>query len=513
MNYIRDHCRTKDNPIPENRTINSLNNKQIALTREIMDAFVKKEGRRPRILITGMELKDNDRTRERIASFISELGFDVDVSLIKQTPHEIARMAVENDVHLICISSSGNVDPTLVLQLTDALKDERGEEIRIIVGGEIPLEDHNSLHHAGAAGVFNINRMVVDFAKWISQVEIGKEVCEDAQYYIKGVINQDRCIIARAISLIESSLTAHQEIAKSIIHALLPRTGNAIRIGISGVPGVGKSTFIESFAMKLIEQEGYRVAVLAVDPSSSRSGGSIMGDKTRMERLSMEPGVFIRPSPSRDALGGVAEKTKEATVVCEAAGFDVIIVETVGVGQSETRVASMVDFFLVMLLAGAGDEIQGIKKGVLELADAIAINKADGDNIERVRKAKEEYQSALCLLYPSSPVWSAPVLTCSALTMAGIDKIWETILDHREKLKAAGELDAKRKKQAVAWMWDLVERGLRDRFYKNPEIIKQLPKIIEDVKEGKKGSSAAAFELLYLNSIEFDKHLRLPNTP
>ena len=511
MNYIRGYCKTADKHIPENCTSSCLNNKKIALARKIMDEFVRKEGRRPRILVTGMELKGNDRTREWIASSISELGFDVDISLIKQTPHEIARMAVENDVHLICISSPGNIDSTLVLHLTDALKGERREEIQTIVVGEIPPEDYNSLLHAGVAGIFNINGLVVDFTKWISQVEVRKEVCEDGQYYIKGVIEQDRRIIARAISLIESSLTSHQEIAKAIIHELLPRTGRAIRIGISGVPGVGKSTFIESFGMKLVEK-GYSVAVLAVDPSSSRSGGSIMGDKTRMQMLSTEPGVFIRQSPSRDTLGGVAKKTKEAMIVCEAAGFDIIIVETVGVGQSETHVSSMVDFFLVMLLAGAGDEIQGIKKGVLELADAIVINKEDGDNIEKVRKAKEDYQSALCLLYPSSPVWSAPVLTCSALTMVGIDRIWETILDHREKFEAAGELEAKRKKQALAWMWDLVEQGLRDRFYRNPEIKKQLPKIIEDVKEGKLGSSAAAFELLSLNSIEFDKHFRLPNT-
>lgn len=505
MNDIREHSGTADKPTPGNCASNSLQSKQIALTRKITDKFARKEGRRPRTLVTGMGLKGNDRTTERVASLISELGFDVDISLIKQTPHEIARMAVENDVHLICISTPGDLDSTLVVRLTDALKAERGEEILIIVGGEIPPEDHDSLYHAGAAGVFNTNRLFVDFANWIGQVEIGMEISKDGEYYIKGILEQDRRIIAKAISLMESSLTAHQKIAKAVIDALLPRTGKALRIGISGVPGAGKSTFIESFGMQLIEQ-GYRVAVLAVDPSSSRSSGSIMGDKTRMERLSLEPGVFIRPSPSGDTLGGVARKTREAMVVCEAAGFDVIIVETVGVGQSETRVASMVDFFLVMLLAGAGDEIQGIKKGVLEHADAIAINKADGDNIEKVRKAQKDYQSALGLLHPSSPVWSVPVLTCSALTMVGIDKIWKTILDYREKLEAAGELDAKRKKQALAWMWDLIEQGLRDRFYKNPDIKKLLPKIIKDVKKGKMVSSAAALEMLSLNSIEHDKH-------
>jgi LAO/AO transport system kinase len=324
------------------------------------------------------------------------------------------------------------------------------------------------------------------------------EIFEDRQYYVKGILDQDRRIISKAITLIESSLPAHQETARAVIDALLPHSSNVLRIGITGVPGVGKSTFIESFGMTLIEQ-GHRVVVLAVDPSSSRSGGSIMGDKTRMERLSVEPGVFIRPSPSGGTLGGVARKTRETMIVCAAAGYDVVIVETVGVGQSETTVASMVDFFLVMLLAGAGDEIQGIKKGIIELADAIAINKADGDNIAKAREAKNDYQSALNILSPSLPFWLPPVLTCSALTMDGIDKIWKIILDHREKLEAAGELDVRRRKQALAWMWDLVEEGLEDRFYQNPDVKKLLPKIIKEVKKGKKVSSAAAHELLFLN--------------
>jgi LAO/AO transport system kinase len=256
--------------------------------------------------------------------------------------------------------------------------------------------------------------------------------------------------------------------------------------------------------MQLVNQ-GHRVAVLAVDPSSSKSGGSIMGDKTRMEKLSLESQAFIRPSPSGGTLGGVARRTRETIIVCEAAGFDVLIVETVGVGQSETTVASMVDFFLVLMLAGAGDELQGIKKGVLELADAIAINKADGNNIENTKKAKIEYEKALSLLTPSSKTWSPPVLTCSAVTMDGIDEIWQTILDHRKKIEASGELAEKRSKQALDWMWALVEEGLIDRFYKNSKVKKSLPKIVKSVKKGKTGPTVAAHKLLYLHDQSFSE--------
>jgi LAO/AO transport system kinase len=317
----------------------------------------------------------------------------------------------------------------------------------------------------------------------------------DIQDFISGVLANNRRIIAKTITLIESSLPAHQTKANTIIDALLPHAGRSVRIGISGVPGVGKSTYIESFGLHLVNQ-GHRVAVLAVDPSSSQSGGSIMGDKTRMEKLSLEPQAFIRPSPSGGTLGGVARKTRETMIVCEAAGFDVIIVETVGVGQSETTVASMVDFFLVLMLAGAGDELQGIKKGILELADAIAINKADGNNIEHAREAKEAYSKALELLRPSSKAWSPPVLTCSAIHMEGIDEIWQTILDHRRKLEASGELATKRKKQALDWMWALVEDSLRTRFYNNPDVKNALPKIIEAVESQTIAPTAAAHQLL-----------------
>ncbi len=317
----------------------------------------------------------------------------------------------------------------------------------------------------------------------------------ETQDYIDGVLTQNRRIVAKTITLIESSLAAHQEKAKTIVDALLPYAGQAVRIGITGVPGVGKSTYIESFGLQLVKQ-GHRVAVLAVDPSSSKSGGSIMGDKTRMERLSLEQHAFIRPSPSSGTLGGVARRTRETMIVCEAAGFDIIIVETVGVGQSETTVASMVDFFLVLMLAGAGDELQGIKKGVLELADAIAINKADGNNIEHAKKAKIEYEKALNLLTPSSKIWSPPVLTCSAVTLDGIDKIWQTILDHRKKLESSGELADKRRRQALDWLWALVEEGLRERFYRNSDVEKSLAEIVAAVEKGETAPTAAAQQLL-----------------
>ena len=239
------------------------------------------------------------------------------------------------------------------------------------------------------------------------------------------------------------------------------------------------------------------MAVLAVDPSSARSGGSVMADKTRMERLSQRPEAFIRPSPSGGTLGGVARKTRETMLVCEAAGFDVVIVETVGVGQSETAVASMVDFFLVLLLAGAGDELQGIKKGILELADALAVNKADGDNRVRAERAAKVYELALHLLQPNSPQWSPPVLTCSALEMNGVEAIWDTVLRHRAVFGPSGELEERRRQQAVAWMWSLVEEGLKDRFARQPDVRRQLPRILHEVERGSLAPTAAADRLLF----------------
>ena len=321
-------------------------------------------------------------------------------------------------------------------------------------------------------------------------------ISDDPQSYIQGVLARDRRVLAKTITLIESSLPAHQEMARKIIDRLMPYAGKAVRLGITGVPGVGKSTFIESLGTMLV-RKGHQVAVLAVDPSSKRSGGSVLADKTRMEKLAVEKNAFIRPSPSGDTLGGVARKTRETMMMCEAAGFDVMIVETVGVGQSETAVASMADFFLVLMIAGAGDELQGIKKGILELADAVVVNKADRDNIEKTEFARKQYESALRFLAPSSPTWTPPVMTCSALEMIGIEKIWEIVLDHRKKLLATGELEANRKRQAVDWLWSLIKEGLKERFYQNPDVKKILPKITKEVENGTIASALAANRLLF----------------
>lgn len=302
----------------------------------------------------------------------------------------------------------------------------------------------------------------------------------DPQHYIQGVLNGDRRTLAKAITLVESSLPSDEETARQILDALLPYTGDALRLGVTGLPGAGKSTFIESFGT-LLTQRGYRVAVLAVDPSSPKTGGSILADKTRMEKLSANENAFIRPSPSGKTLGGVARKTRETMLLCEAAGFNATIIETVGVGQSEVTVASMVDFFLVLMIAGGGDELQGIKKGVLELADAVAINKADGDNIERAKMARRQYETAFHLLSPPYRNWSPPVVTCSALTMDGLENILEIILEHRKRLTASGDLESKRREQAAEWLRFMVREGVQEWFYQSPaaDVMAQTLKQVE----------------------------------
>src|SRR5439155_1645655 len=267
-----------------------------------------------------------------------------------------------------------------------------------------------------------------------------------------------RRALAKAITLVESTRADHQRAAQRLLELLLPGTGRAARVGVSGVPGVGKSTFIEAFGLHLIGL-GKKVAVLAIDPSSALSGGSILGDKTRMPRLAAAPEAFIRPSPSAGSLGGVTRRTREALLVCEAAGYDAVLVETVGVGQSEFAVASMVDFFLVLMLAGAGDELQGIKKGILELADALAINKADGENVRPAEQAAAQYRSALRLFRHTSPGWDPPVVTVSALERRGMDEVWSIIEDHRTRLGASGELERKRREQQRSWFWTMVDDG------------------------------------------------------
>src|SRR5438477_1844503 len=272
----------------------------------------------------------------------------------------------------------------------------------------------------------------------------------------RGIRARERAVIARAITLIESRRSDHQKAARRLVQELLPLTGKAIRVGITGAPGVGKSTTIDALGV-LLTGRGHKVAVLAVDPSSSRSGGSILADKTRMPRLGNDPNAFVRPSPASGTLGGVAAKTRESLLICEAAGYDVVLVETIGTGQSETMVADMTDFFLVLMLPGAGDELQGLKKGIVELADMIAINKADGDNIKRAKAAAAEYRAALHILTPRSSNWSPPVVTYSALTGDGIAELWGAVLDHRGRLTAGGELAERRREQQVKWMWAMLE--------------------------------------------------------
>jgi GTPase len=291
-----------------------------------------------------------------------------------------------------------------------------------------------------------------------------------------------RAALARAITLIESRRGDHQAAARELVQALLPDTGKAVRVGITGSPGVGKSTTIDVLGMMLIER-GHRIAVLAVDPSSARSGGSILGDKTRMARLSAADAAFIRPSPASGTLGGVAAKTREAMLLCEAAGFDVMLVETVGIGQSETAVCDMTDFFLALMLPGAGDELQGIKKGLVELADMIAVNKADGDNVKRANLAAAEYRGALHILTPRSEHWQVPVETYSALTGTGIAQLWQKILDHRTAMNASGEFAARRRQQQVKWMYTMLEQRLMARLRADPAIrarVKQTEALVAD---------------------------------
>jgi LAO/AO transport system kinase len=306
-----------------------------------------------------------------------------------------------------------------------------------------------------------------------------------------------RRALAKAITLVESTRADHREEAQRLLNVLLPHTGTAARVGITGVPGVGKSTFIEAFGLHLIGL-GKRVAVLAVDPSSARSGGSILGDKTRMARLSVAPEAFIRPSPSGGSLGGVTRRTREAMLVCEAAGYDVVIVETVGVGQSEVAVASMVDFFLVLMLPGAGDELQGIKKGIIEIADALAVNKCDGDNVARATRAAAEYRAALRLFRHTSANWDPPVLTVSALESRGMDEVWASVVAHREKLEASGELGRKRREQQQAWLWAMLRDGLEGHFLARADVRRLLPELEAAVGDGRMTATAAAGRLLEL---------------
>jgi LAO/AO transport system kinase len=304
----------------------------------------------------------------------------------------------------------------------------------------------------------------------------------------------DRAQLARAITLIESRRADHREAARQLVQTLLPHTGGAMRVGITGTPGVGKSTTIDALGSFLTRQ-GRKVAVLAVDPSSTRSGGSILADKTRMPRLAADANAFVRPSPSAGTLGGVAAKTREAMLLCEAAGYDVVLVETIGTGQSETAVADMSDFFLVLMLPGAGDELQGLKKGVIELADMLAVNKADGDNIARAKAAAAEYLAALHIIGAGSELWTPPVMTFSALTGDGITELWARICEQRERMNAAGALAARRRTQQVKWMWAMLEERMMSRLKSNPSLRARLPKLEAAVAEGRTSPAVAVEEL------------------
>jgi LAO/AO transport system kinase len=323
--------------------------------------------------------------------------------------------------------------------------------------------------------------------------------------YQEGILAGNRVVLGQAITLVESTLDSDIQLASELVQSLLSKTGNSLRIGITGVPGVGKSTFIETFGKLLLDQ-GKKVAVLAVDPSSQMTKGSILGDKTRMEKLSSDKRAFIRPSPSGSTLGGVTAKTREAMLLCEAAGFDVILVETVGVGQSETAVKGMVDFFLLLMLAGAGDELQGIKKGIMEMADGVLINKADGDNLEEAGKAKANYQNALHLFPLSENGWSTPVLTGSSITGEGLGDVWKMILKYEETTKSIGFWDLNRANQRLKWLDEHVNFILRKAFHDHSTVRQMLASEKEKVRSGALSPLTFARELtqVFLSNLKPD---------
>ncbi|WP_207435645.1 methylmalonyl Co-A mutase-associated GTPase MeaB [Sabulibacter ruber] len=318
--------------------------------------------------------------------------------------------------------------------------------------------------------------------------------------YAAGVLSGNRVLLSRAITLVESTLPSDQDLAHRVMELVLPHTGNSVRVGITGVPGVGKSTFIEAFGNHLLEQHGKKLAVLAIDPTSQRTGGSILGDKTRMETLASNPKAYIRPSPAGKTLGGVARSTRESIVLCEAAGFDVIFVETVGVGQSETAVHEMVDFFLLLMLAGAGDELQGIKKGIMEMADAIAITKADGPNLHPATSAQAEYQGALHLFPLGPSQWSPKVTVCSAYEKTGLQPIWELVQEYVQLAQGNGYFQKRRQEQNLHWLKHSIRQQLEERFYQNPAVQVQWSQISQQVTQGQKSPFAAAAELFGLLS-------------
>ncbi len=329
----------------------------------------------------------------------------------------------------------------------------------------------------------------------INKIRKHRKPLLDADTYVKGIIRGDRSLLSQAITIVESALPEHQELARNIIRSSLVHAGKSVRIGITGVPGVGKSTFIEALGTR-ITASGKKLAVLAIDPSSERSGGSILGDKTRMEDLAADQNAYIRPSPAGGSLGGVARKTRETIVLCEAGGYDVIFVETVGVGQSETTVHSMVDFFLLLMLAGAGDELQGIKRGIMEMADLIAITKADGNNKEKAEQARTEYKNALHLFPPSESGWIPRVFTCSSREQTGIEDIWQSVGEYLHHTTENGYFTRKRSRQSKYWMYEFIHESLQSHFYAQPNVAKKLEQLEKKVLEGHISSFHAAMEIL-----------------
>ena len=320
-------------------------------------------------------------------------------------------------------------------------------------------------------------------------------MARNSKPFVDDILQGNRKSIAKCITLLESTLPESFKQGQELLETLLPYSGKSIRIGITGVPGVGKSTFIEAFGLFLIEQ-GFQVAVLAIDPSSQVTGGSIMGDKTRMNELAQHPKAFIRPSPSSGILGGVARKTRETILICEAAGYDIVIVETVGVGQSETIVDSMVDFFLLLILPNAGDELQGLKKGIIEISDLVVVNKSDGENIIQAKATLVEYTKALHFLSPGKTSWTPQILSCSASEKIGFEKIWNSVKSYQKLLNDSGEWQKQRQNQASKWMWSLVEEGLLKNFYMQENIKKKITKFEEAVNTGKMLPTTAAMKLI-----------------
>ena len=468
-----------------------------ALQREIR-AFADDEGRRPRILVAKLGQDGHDRGAKVIATSFADLGFDVDVGPLFQTPEEVARQAIENDVHVVGVSTQAGGHKTLV-PAADRGAAQPGRRRR---RGDLRRRDPapGLRVPARARRGERVRSGHPDPARRARGASLDPRPARmtaalSPADYVAGVRAGDRRVIAKAITLLESRKLEHRELGQEVLDQLMPATGGAVRVGITGPPGVGKSSFIETLGMSLVAS-GQSLAVLAIDPSSPVSGGSILGDKTRMERLAREPKAYIRPTPSGGTLGGVAHRTREAILICEAAGFDVVIVETVGVGQSEVEVRSMVDLFAVLLQPGAGDELQGLKKGVLELADALVVNKADGEQRLAAERARADYAHALSILQPASAAWTPVVLCASARTGEGVDEFWRTVLAHREAVQRSGDLERRRRSQARAWLWRLLDEGLQAAFKADPKLAARLPELEAEVEAHAVSAPRAARTLL-----------------